>query len=563
MKFIPYILALILVYGCANRLPLTGGPEDKTPPEIIRFFPEQLTTNFSGDEITIEFSKYMNKMQVEEDVFFSPSIEYEANWSGKELQIEFNQELEQNTTYALMLGTDYMDIRNNKPSEQFNLVFSTGSIIDTGIIVGKMYDDDPSGCFIYAFRIDDLDIDTFRISNKKAQYRSQIGTSGDFSIPALKDGQYRLFAIRDKYGNESYDEEVDPFGAPSQDFIVVNGSADFAHLKIGQPIDKSGPMIFDAIARTKRLIAVSFSEPLDTNSINSSTILLFDSVSNKQIDVLQAYLSPLSPTAVELVLKDEADTNSIFTCIIPTDISPMLSDTLGNSIQDTANTISFEVFPEEDYITPKLITLPFADSTLNIHPNSEFRFFFNIAIFSEILDRVSVLDMQDSTLVDINKWLKGTILTIKPKEQLKSDKWFTLFLNLENLNALNDRAIEDSSKALRFKTMDLRSYGSVAGTISNPDIDNRYIIVLKSKITKQNIFKTIASEKGAWAFPQVPPEAYNIEIICDIDGNNRYSYGYDVPFSYSERFYILKQEIVVQPRWEVEDVILTLPDEDW
>jgi hypothetical protein len=563
MKFIPYIFIIALLYGCANRLPLTGGPEDKTPPVIINFSPEQRTTNFEEDEILIEFSKYMNKIQVEEDVFFSPSVEYEANWSGKELQIEFNQKLEPNTTYALMLGTDHTDIRGNKPSEQFNLVFSTGSIIDTGMIDGKLYDDDPSGCFIYAYRIDDLDLDTFKISDRTPQYRSQIGTSGNFSIPALKDGKYRLFAIRDKYGNEIYDEEVDDFGAPAQDFEVTNGTSDFVHIKIGPPIDKTGPIIFDCIARTKRLISVNFSEPLDTNSVNKSSIILLDSATKSQIDVLGAYLSPQSPTSVELVLKQDADTNSVYICVVPTDITPMLTDTLGNAIQDTANTFSFSVFPEDEMITPKLITVPFADSTLNVHPDSDLSLIFNTAISNDIIDKSKLMDMEDSIFIDTQKMLKGNILTIKPIKQLSSDKWYSLQLEQAGITALNGIALEDSTISLRFKTMDLRSYGSVSGSISNPEDSCSYLVILKSKITRQNVFKIEANKSGEWYFPQVPPETYTIEVVCDLDENGRYSYGFDVPFSFSEKFYMLKEEIVVQPRWEVEDVVLILPDKDW
>jgi len=563
MKLIPYILIIALLYGCANRLPLTGGPEDKTPPEIINFSPIQRATNFDGDEIRIEFSKYMNKIQVEEDVFFSPSVKYEADWSGRELQIEFTQELEPNTTYALMLGTDYSDIRNNKPAEQFNLVFSTGSIIDTGMINGKLYSDDPSGCFIYAYRTDHLDIDTFKISDKTPQYRSQIGTSGNFSLPALKDGKYRLFAMRDKYDNEIYDEEVDDFGAPAQDFEVINGTSDFVHIKIGPPIDKTGPIIFDCFAKTRRLISVNFSEPLDTNSISSSSILLLDSASKTQIDVLAAYLSPQSPTTVELVLKQEADTNSVYICLVPKDISPMLTDTLGNTVQDTANTYSFNIFPEEESITPKLIAVPFADSTMNEHPDSEFRFVFNTAISSDIINKATLMDMEDSSYIATQNMLKGNILTIKPNTQLSSDKWFSLQLAPTGIVALNDLALLDSTVSLRFKTMDLRSYGSVSGKISNPKDTCSYLIILRSKITRQNVFKTVTNNLFEWNFPQVPPETYTIEVVCDYDGNEQYSYGYDNPFSFSEKFYMLKEEIVVQPRWEVEDVVLILPDKDW
>ncbi len=563
MKKFTYIMLLsLLMYGCANRLPLTGGPEDKTPPEIISFSPQPLTTNFLDNEITIEFSKYMNKMQVEENVFFSPTIEYEANWSGRQLEIELQQQPDTNTTYALMIGTDYSDIRGNKPTEQFNLVFSTGNVIDTGKIEGKLYDEDPMGSYIFAFRIDDMDIDTFDICGTKAQYRSQVGTSGNFSIPALKDGNYRLFAIRDKFDNQIYDTGIDEFGAPSQDYQVNAGTSDFVHIKSGPPIDNNGQMLFDAFARTDRIISLNFSEPLDTASVSKGSVILMDSASKEQLEVLSVYLKPGSPTEIDMVLQEDVDTSSVLIAIIPLDISSVLSDTLSNPIQDTANSISFMPYPEEKFLVPRLLTTPFKDSTMNVMPDEKFTFVFNTAMPDELKDKVELRDLQDSSIIAVSKELSGNILSIRPKKQLKSDAWFLITMNFDGITALNGRDVKDSVQSLRFKTKDIRNYGSVFGSVKDPEEGCTYIVILRSKITKQNIYSDRCSYEGNWEFLQIPPETYQIEVFCDMNEDGLYSYGNDQPFHYSEKFYVLKQEIVLQPRWEVEDVILTLPDKD-
>ena len=563
MKNFAFILICsFMIYGCANRLPLTGGPEDKTPPEILKHEPKNLTTNFSEEEISIEFSKYMNKMQVEENVFFSPSVEYEIDWSGKEMQIEFNEELKENTTYALMIGTDYTDIRNNKPTQSFNLVFSTGNVIDTGKIAGKLYDEDPSGSFIYCFKTDEMNTDTFSISGKTPQYRSQIGTSGDFAIPALKDGKYRLFSTRDKYGNDIYDSGVDPFGAPFQDFVVENGIADFAHIKIGPPLDKTGPVLFGCFAKTSKIIALNLSEPIDTNSLNTESILLRDSANKELIDIRAVYISPGSANMIEVVLENEADTNSVWETIISADTGSILTDTLSNPIQDTANKVFFLPYPESDNLIPAMINPPFEDSTLKIPPNANFSFVFNTAIPGSISSEIELIKMSDPANIEIKKEIIGNILKIMPAKQLDSDIWYKISLDLKDIIALNDMEFRDTTINLRFKTADIRSYGTVSGRIKNPFCDSSYIIKLKSKISEKNIFTTTADKNGEWHFPQVPPEKFTLEIFCDMDGNGIYSYGNDEPFEFSEPFYIIEREINVQPRWDVEDVILTLPDED-
>src|SRR5688572_25224720 len=99
------LILLLAVAGCANPAPPSGGPPDTDPPEISSASIGSGTRNFSGESITLEFSEYVDKPRVNENIFLSPPKNLEFDWSGRELEIRFPEGLDPNTTYALTVGT--------------------------------------------------------------------------------------------------------------------------------------------------------------------------------------------------------------------------------------------------------------------------------------------------------------------------------------------------------------------------------------------------------------------------------------------------------------------------
>ena len=90
------LISTLIFSSCANSQPPSGGPPDTVPPAILENVPTDKTRHFSGKSVKIEFSKYMNRAQVNESIFISPSVKYQTDWSGKNLEIEFEEELDSN-----------------------------------------------------------------------------------------------------------------------------------------------------------------------------------------------------------------------------------------------------------------------------------------------------------------------------------------------------------------------------------------------------------------------------------------------------------------------------------
>src|SRR6056297_3781602 len=136
------VLFCLLLGSCATPVGPSGGPPDRTPPEIINTVPEVGTTNFKGDEVRFEFSEFPDRNSVRQNVTIEPNmgIQYDVGFSRKTAIVEFSTDLPENTTILVKLGSDVADTRRNTLGSSFDLAFSTGPVIDDGRITARLRD---------------------------------------------------------------------------------------------------------------------------------------------------------------------------------------------------------------------------------------------------------------------------------------------------------------------------------------------------------------------------------------------------------------------------------------
>ncbi len=83
---IGYVLFFILLSCAAIRVP-PGGPVDTIPPELIAVTPPSGTIQFSGGEIHLRFSEYMDESTVEHGFRVFPRLneQLDIRFKGDEL----------------------------------------------------------------------------------------------------------------------------------------------------------------------------------------------------------------------------------------------------------------------------------------------------------------------------------------------------------------------------------------------------------------------------------------------------------------------------------------------
>ena len=96
------ILSLAMV-ACANIGSPEGGPRDYTPPVMLRSNPVPGAVNFSGKKIEINFDEIVNIKDQTTRVVVSPAPKEQPiiRAQGKKITVEFQDELEPNTTYVI------------------------------------------------------------------------------------------------------------------------------------------------------------------------------------------------------------------------------------------------------------------------------------------------------------------------------------------------------------------------------------------------------------------------------------------------------------------------------
>ena len=66
---------VLLFVQCAKRGNPTGGPDDQTPPVLLRAVPELNATQFREDRIRLYFDEYVKLNKLNEQLIISPPID--------------------------------------------------------------------------------------------------------------------------------------------------------------------------------------------------------------------------------------------------------------------------------------------------------------------------------------------------------------------------------------------------------------------------------------------------------------------------------------------------------
>ena len=225
-KYLIYILFLVISFpffwSCATVGSLSGGEKDEIPPRFIGSKPERDATDFEGKSFQFVFDEYFELEDAENLFLSSPPLEEKPDLKikGKSLYIKLNSPLLDSTTYRFNLGNAIADYHEKNKIDDFNFVFSTGSVVDSFQIAGSVYnvfDLEPlENVFVMAYSeyTDSLPY------LQKPNYITRIDTSGNFVLPNLPNNTYKLFVLNDLNMNLLYDMQGESIGFDDNQFTT-------------------------------------------------------------------------------------------------------------------------------------------------------------------------------------------------------------------------------------------------------------------------------------------------------------------------------------------------------
>lgn len=200
IKIIIGSLLLLLMASCANRAAgPTGGDKDSIPPVVLRSVPVNGAINYTKKELFVYFNENVTLDKVTENFIISPPQEVQpvVKANAKVLHVTIEDELLDSTTYSLFFGNAIVDLNEKNPLENYQFAFSTGPVIDTLQVSGKLYDaftlDPVAGIFVglhASVKDSAMFTDKFVRVTKTDEF-------GKFTIKNIKEGSYTIYALGD------------------------------------------------------------------------------------------------------------------------------------------------------------------------------------------------------------------------------------------------------------------------------------------------------------------------------------------------------------------------------
>ncbi len=550
---------LLLLMGCAGQRPPEGGPVDTTPPEIISVYPSPNATNYTDSRIALEFSKYVERRSVEESIFISPYVkDVVFDWSGKEVEMSFQEPLRKNTTYVITVGTDVLDVNNqNRMAHAFSLAFSTGPQIDRGEIRGRVFDEKPSGVMIFAYKIDDINPDTLNPIRQKPDYITQAGAGGEYSLSHLGFGTYRVLAVRDEFRNLLYDPEADAMSTAPGDIRLDESDT----LRTGIDFqlameDTTSPRLISAAATDARHLEVKFSEGLDSASVSLDAFTISDTSRNRRLSINNFFLHAGNPELVTLVT-DRQEKDSLYKVF-----AERVKDRTGHVLNPLASSKQFSGGALPDTIPPRLLFATAMDSTARFSVDEQFRFDFSDALQRQPVAGGIHLRGKDSVEAPCSVvWNGSASFTVKPQQPLRPNYFYTFFVRFDSLRDEIGNRWKDSTRKFSFWTIDPEMVSSIEGTLVDSDssLVDRYVIIAQNNTDKMKPPVHVAARRWKkFLFPLLSEGEYRLKAFQDVDGTGIYNSGKPFPFVPSERFAVYRDSIKVRARWPIEGVLIKM-----
>jgi len=555
-----FLLVLgLLTLRCAGQIPPGGGSTDTVPPAVIRTIPDTNAVRVKPDRIELEFSEYVDRQSVEESIFISPHVgQLEFDWSGPEVTVTFPEDLREGITYVLTVGTDVVDVRaGNRMSAAFSLAFSTGDSIDQGKMSGRVFDREPEGLMVFAYRLGARGADSLDPTRVKPDYVTQTGKGGGFVLPNIAFGIYRVFAIADEYRNFVYDRGIDRYGVATRDPFVHAGTPHAGRVLFRITMeDTTKPFLSSVTALDRYNLRLQFSEPIDTVSFFRAAVTVEDTSARQKLGVEVLYLNRRNRARAGVVLRQPLEEGREYRITVGD-----VADEVGNPL-DTANA-TFDIVgtdkPDTTRPFPMVVGVP--DSTLGIPMEQAFELDFSEPVSPGSVTSAVFLEDADSVRQRVEfDWLNGRSLRMTPAEPLRERSSYVLRVLLDSVRDFQGNSFVDSVVAVRFETLDLRTTGSVSGIVSDlgQPLEHGPIFVSATRKDDSGIPPTIVrlDSAGPFQIGRLSEGIYWIEAFVDVDSSGSYTYGVPFPFVHAERFVVFEDSLRIRARWPYEGVLL-------
>ncbi len=523
-------MLLLLVISCAKKGSITGGPKDETPPVFIKAMPPDFSTNFDNDEIRIYFDEYIKLNDPQKQIIVSPPMDPKPTitplgGASKYIKIEFLDTLLENTTYSINFGESVVDNNESNPNPFYRYVFSTGDFLDSlsirGTIADAIQKEVDANITIALYEIDE-DYSDSLVYKTVPRYVTNTLDTTTFNFYNLKEGKFKLIALKDASNNYKYEPKLDKIGFYEEVVTLPDDTAKVFNLTLFKEV-----LDFKAL-KPKQVSKNEFVFPYEGNA-DSMKIKLLSKAPNdlktqifpdKEKDTLHYWFKPFFE-ADSLIFEVTNSKNYRDTLI--TRFKDQYKDSLEvsstfNSSLPLNKNFTFSASTPLDNINKNKITLTDKDT---------------IAVpFSIALDR-----LRNEAQIDFEKGeSNGYSLTFLPEA-------ITDFVG--NVN---------DTISFNLRTKKLADYGTVFLTLENVEA---YPVLVQIITEKEDVIsEQVATKQETLTFDYLDPAKYLIRVIFDTNQNGKWDTGNFLKGIQPEDVRYFPEPIDVRANWEIKQTFI-------
>lgn len=579
----------LAMIACANPVAPTGGPKDTTPPEIIRSVPENQSVNFSSDRVTITFSEFVNLKDINTQLMVSPPLSEQPDFlmKGKTLTMKFREALRENTTYNFFFGDAIVDITESNPIPGYSFTFSTGPVIDSLSMSGKVLNaftlQPVKGAFVMLY---DSISDSIPYKSRP-YYVARTSESGEFRLNNLRSNKYLMFALTDINSNYIYDMPTEDIGfsdtlvepdlpsekiaelvpgseetlpdtlkADSADVKPIQSAPDTIHQEQGDSLAVTAPAV--KVSHVKNYLIYQFRETDTIQRLLKGTVIRENVIGLYfRQPVRNLHIKPLDPSLEgEWNLTGYNATRDSLTLWIPgSGTDSLMIEVSDNGI--VLDTLDLALTPAARN-TGKDKSTVVKKKALEMRPNLiSSKIKPGRPLILSVADPVKEADLSRIRLYHDSLEVKPVITfsdSLKTRLHI-SHSWkeaesYLLKVNDSALISVFGQA--NDSTAYKFKALSEEETGFIKINITVPDQEKGYIIQLlgdKESILEQHRI----TGNAILEFKYLSPKKYRFKAIYDLNNNGRWDTGNYLDKLQPEPVSYFSKEIELRANWTMEE----------
>lgn len=534
MKKINIIFVTLLLFvGCAKIVAPVGGPKDIAPPIIVKSNPINGLTNYNSKSIKIFFNEYVTLNNPIENIIFSPPLTVPPtyNLQGKSLVIKFKESLLTNTTYNIIFADAIKDFTEGNILPLYQYSFSTGNIIDTfkleGILLNSSTTLPEKGVFVFLYH---ENIDSLPLSSRPT-YLTKTKQDGTFQFQNIKQGSYKIFALKDINSNLIYD-------LPNEE--------------------------------------IAFSD----NLVHTDSITLYELAFFKEEDQVQQILNPINPQKgcykIPLKKPNSGKKSAKTSILYPPNINFYLDvnhtfDTLSYYFYDDfEDSVVLQLEIQEWGIIDTLTFMPYKSNKLPRNKNLvNSKLNINVAHAGELYEKLTlhfsypikpnsnietiiIKELNNSIDTTIERFsLQGSFLnSFRIPYSFEPKASYTLLF--KDSLFFGQNGFTNDTLIVKFTTKTERDYGSLSMFYEISEDTMNYLILLLDG-NNRIIQKNTISNSQKILYEHLIPGNYKVKIIFDNNSNGKWDTGNYLQNIQPEKIIYFEKPISIRGFWDLEE----------